>query len=130
MPEVKRARMSTKRIIWVAVALVIDYGMFANGSKGQTASHEEDAIELEAKNTAALILSASDGCRTIGIDSLDDCAVHHGVLTEDKIWPDMASTALKSYSDYMKSCQKKKTKEWCEDLLRRAESIPSNSKSR
>ena len=131
MPVAKRVEADTKQIIWVAIAFAIGYVLSANESKAQTASQAEaDAIGLDATDTAALILSASDGCRTIGIYSLNDCAVHHGPLTEDKIWPDMASSALKSYKEYMENCQKKKTKEWCETLLRRAESAQSKSKSR
>jgi hypothetical protein len=82
-----------------------------------------ESIGADASITAIALVRAKRACAVVGVESLEDCTKLKGTLLAEQGAQLNASMARDWEREYWQKCSKGFSKDYCEDLLKRALAI-------
>lgn len=117
-----------RKSIIIAVLLA---GLTTACEKELTPAQKQEArissVGLDASFTAGFLVSAFRSCRTIGVDSVDQCAEYKGPLLEEQLAVTVAKLGIEHRGSYFKECRENFSDDYCRQLLLRAVNIELRS---
>jgi hypothetical protein len=121
-------RLWSKYSIFVWIALAV-WGLVTcvDDHEKQKVVDEKASVGALATITGSMFAAAYKSCNLIGFSDFDLCSNNSGILVQDSTAKQLASMAIDQRKNYIKTCEKYYSQDYCWSLLNRAFRISQNS---
>jgi hypothetical protein len=123
-------RNKARIVVGIIAALVVPplYSAWAERQAHDALVAEREGVNTSASLAGMMLVSAWRGCVRIGINDVAQCSTYEGKLIQEMTAPPLAKAALQQRDDFLGSCRKFYTQEYCVQLLNRSVSLSAAGK--